>query len=265
MTVKELQKSLNKILSENLLVDGIKGRHTNNALMQFQAKYGLIVSGEISNATINKIREILGNTVEEPTVVAPVKKLNVDLYSEDLGQTIINVAKQYVGLVEVKPNTKWDDLKTPEHDERAKKLVEWLKKAGHKDGWAYCQSLCEAIYRESLELHRNPQPATNQILTAITPSVMNTYEAFKKLGKITKTPEKGAIGFMRNGSSWTGHAFIVEMAKWGSVYTIEGNTSASGATVEADRNGDLIITKKRPLKFGKTSGLHLIGFVNPYK
>ena len=257
MSVKELQKYLNQIINTNLINDGIKGRNTNHALMTFQAKYGLTVTAELDSSTINKINEIL--KLNKPTI----KKEN-SLLQQTLNKTIIKIAYQYIGLVEIKSNTKWDDLKTIGHDERAKKLVKWLKESGHQDGWAYCQSFCEAVYREAYELHGSPEPATSQIKKNITPSVMNTYTAFEKLGKITKKPNEGAIGFMRKGKSWSGHAFLVEKTDSKYIYTIEGNTSSHGATVEADRNGDLIISKKRPLNFVKTNGLYLIGFVNPY-
>lgn len=56
LCVKDLQNLLNKY-SYNLVVDGIAGNATINAIKDFQAKNGLAVDGIAGNATMTKLRE----------------------------------------------------------------------------------------------------------------------------------------------------------------------------------------------------------------
>ena len=255
MTNFMVQQALNKLMGAKLTIDGDIGPKTKAVLKQFQAKFSLSDKDVLS--TLQKMYSVTTVPEQRPVAVTVVAQPTTSL-----GTEIVRCAKQYVGLVEIKPNTVWDDLKTPGKDARATKLVEWLKKSGHQDGWSYCMSFCEASVREAIE-NLNVVDKYKYLVTTINPSVMSSFNGLNSLNKISKVPVVGSIGFMQKGSSGMGHAFIVERVVGNTLYTVEGNTSASGATVEADRNGDLIITKSRPLSFAKSNGLWIRGFWNP--
>ncbi|MBR3870241.1 MAG: peptidoglycan-binding protein [Clostridia bacterium] len=57
--VKELQTALNRIMNAGLTVDGIFGNGTQQAVKNFQSKYGLSVDGIAGPNTLNKINDIL--------------------------------------------------------------------------------------------------------------------------------------------------------------------------------------------------------------
>lgn len=249
MKTIELQKFLNDSMGFSLELDGVFGPQTKEALVFFQTINRLPKTSFLDSNTISKIKELQSK-----------KKTNS---TNSLGYEIVRCAKQYVGLKEVIPNKKWDDPTTPGPDARAKKFEEWIKKAGHQDGWPYCMSACKAIVKEALE-NLGLTPQYLWLLQAINPSVMQSFNNLNKIGKISKSPIPGSIGFMQKHLSQNGHAFIVERLQGNVLLTLEGNTSiGSTLEIEADRNGDWFTFKTRPLSFSPSRGLWIRGFWNP--
>lgn len=59
--LKWLQRSLNTLIGSRLVVDGIPGRKTTQAIKRFQARHGLTADGIAGARTKRKIRILLGN------------------------------------------------------------------------------------------------------------------------------------------------------------------------------------------------------------
>lgn len=262
MTKKEvifLQESLNKILKINLTSDGNYGNLTRSAVRSFQEMVGLKNDGIAGPLTIEKI-----NNYNIEIKIAPDIAPRKD-YS--LNQVIIDVADQYIGLSEVKSNAIWDKASTKEKDtEINNKLIKKMTEARWQEGWAYCAAYVEAVWREAYLLYgiSKDSKVFSEISSLLTPSVMLSFNNFNAIGKISKIPEKGAIFFMQSGSSGNGHAGIVESFDGKFIYTREANTSANAGTIEADRNGDGIYSKKRTYSLIKSNRLWIRGFLNPY-
>ena len=70
--VKELQTKLNK-LGYNLVVDGSFGPATDNAVKDFQKKYGLAVDGIVGPNTTKKLDEVITSNLK-PVATATLKK-----------------------------------------------------------------------------------------------------------------------------------------------------------------------------------------------
>ncbi len=179
---------------------------------------------------------------------------------EVIRQGILNTARHFLNLTETAPNARWDDVITSGQDPRGDELLQALLATSWQKGWAYCAAFAEVCWRAGYK-KRSELPLVGQSITA---SVMGTFENFQELKRITKTPQPGALMLMQHGSSWQGHAGIVERIDGNTVYTIEGNTSAGGGSVEQQRNGDGVYRKTHRLDFTPTSGLWLRGFVNPF-
>ncbi len=165
------------------------------------------------------------------------------------GKLIIDIAREFIGLYEIKQNSVWDNK------EKSDKLLQLMKPTGFKPGYAYCMCFCLGMWRAA------KQPVYN-----MTPGVVDSFNKVKD--KTTKIPTPGSIFFMQLGRTAKGHSGIVvsydEVSK--RLITIEGNTSPANKTVSAsaDREGDGIFQKSRILNFNPSStGLFFLGFLNP--
>ena len=182
---------------------------------------------------------------------------------EALGSEIIRVASHFVNLYETKSNAEWRFILDPSKGKtESEELLRVMKACGWQTGWSYCCSFVEAIWRTSYVNLHAPQSVVDGIAGKLTPSVMTSYNNYKTI--VTKEPIPGSIFFMRKGKSAFGHAGIVVGSNGTEIATIEGNTSAGKAiSDEADRNGDGIFKKQRPLSFKESTGLYLLGFLAP--
>ncbi len=173
-------------------------------------------------------------------------------------EKIIKIAKKYINLTECKPNAEWTSNTIKECKTLSSELVTGMKKTGWASGLPYCAAFVEYVVCEALKDDAEKLAKVKKLLT---PSVMQSYNGVKNL--VTKTPTPGAIFFMQNGNSATGHAgFVGESVKADSFSTVEANTSPSPLTPEQDRNGDGIYSKVRKLNFVHSDGLHLLGFLD---
>ena len=170
---------------------------------------------------------------------------------------ILATARRFVGLTETAPNARWDDLLTPGSDPRGPELRAALIETGWQPGWAYCSAFVEVCWRAGYR----GKPDLPLITRAIEPSVMSTFENFRRLGRIETTPKPGAIFLMQSGNTWKGHAGIVVKLENRILHTIEGNTSSN----QENREGDGVYAKSKRYDLSrKGRGLWMRGFVNPF-
>lgn len=181
------------------------------------------------------------------------------VYSKDIGAKVVLEAAKFLGLTEIRSNAEWDDLSTSMKDTIAEEFKGELLRTGWQTGWPYCAAFCEVVWRRAYA----GRPELPDIKEMLTPGCMLTYERAVNLGFVSKTPVVGAIGIMKRGTGPQGHAFIVAGISGTKLTTIEANTSPVPGTVSADREGDGVYKKTRLLEFKPTTGLHLIGFIQP--
>jgi hypothetical protein len=178
----------------------------------------------------------------------------------NIGAKIVDVADDFEGLVEVKSNQEWRD------SARGAKFKAMLKRVGHSDGWPYCMSFCEGVWRVAYEEAGKEFGVIGKMLN---PSVVSSYNNLKEAGISLRpaVPMEGAIFFMQNGSSGNGHAGIVTGFDGKFLSTIEANTSPNPKDAAQDRDGGAgtggVWRKRRAYDFTKRSGLWLKGILNP--
>jgi len=183
-----------------------------------------------------------------------------------VGEKIVSVAERFESLVEIRSNAVFDDPKTPGPDRRAAEFVEMIKRAGHRDGWAYCMSMCEGVWHVSYEELGASRDTLSKIAMLLNPHVMSSFSACMAAGLISKIPALGAVGFMQKGSSSSGHAFIVTDPGQDWIRTIEGNTSPTDPNERDAGIGTGGVWRKRRLMSlaRKKSGLWIRGFMHPF-
>ncbi|GGH02766.1 CHAP domain-containing protein [Pedobacter zeae] len=163
---------------------------------------------------------------------------------------IIEVARQYLGIIENPGNTGWKN--TAFQNMMVK--VGWYLKA------AWCAFFTKAVY---LEAYADNPAVTKAIKNCFTGGALDTYRRVKADGtfKTGSEPKKGAIAVYQHGNGSTGHVGIVEneLIAPNTQQNIEGNTNASGS-----REGDRVAEKLRTIKRDKKAdGLNLVGFIYP--
>lgn len=171
------------------------------------------------------------------------------------GIAVLEVASQFLDLREIENNTRWDIVATSDT------LVPLLEATGWKLGWPYCMAFVEAVWGEAAK--RVAPDAEPLLRQKFSPHVLTSYRNVKRAVH-TRHPEPGAVFFMQKGQSANGHAGIVIMASRTRMVTIEANTSPGVVTGAADREGDGIYLKLRPIDFTPhATKLHLLGFLDP--
>lgn len=134
-------------------------------------------------------------------------------------------------------------------------LGELLKKAGQKDGEAWCAYFTEACFCEAMP---EKEVKLRQLFSA---SAVQTFKNFKAAGyTILQQPVKDALVIWQHykdgKEDWTGHAGVVcEVINKTEFRSVEGNTNDNGS-----REGIMVAKKfRRTLKVH--TGLNVIGFV----
>lgn len=162
--------------------------------------------------------------------------------------TVIEVANKYVGMKE-KPGNVFDEKTI---------LGQELRKAGQKDGEAWCAYFAEAVFCEAM-------PEKNEELRKLfSASAVQTYENFVKAGyDVHAVPLAGDLviwqKYAKGVKTWQGHAGIVVEVDNRFFYTIEGNTNSEGS-----REGDSVQRKTRANTW-KSDGLNIKGFITIQK
>jgi hypothetical protein len=163
--------------------------------------------------------------------------------------TTIDVARKYIGQKELPGNRFIDDPKV------AGDLGERIKKAGQKDGEAWCAYFVEAVLREAYPTR------SAEIDKYISASAVKTFENLKNAKyKVSKLPTVGDIvvwqKYKDGEKTWQGHIGIVSKVINGNVFmAIEGNTSDGKS-----REGTTVMEHRRTLSV-LTTGLNVMGFI----
>jgi len=238
--VRRLQESLNRS-GENLDVDGIFGPATKGAVERYQHSKGLSIDGKVSD-------QLFALLSAKP--VLPARELTV-------GDRIIENAYRFAGLHEVLSNKKWEPA-GPAADE----LASAMEASGWSPGEPYCAAFVEMVWKP---IYSSNLDKYTLFTKNMTPHVMTSYNNFNKLGLISQNPAKGAVFFMQNGNSDSGHAGLVRGINGDTLLTIEANTSPVPTGTEKDREGDGVYAKTRYLpSFQKRkTGLWIRGYLNP--
>ena len=180
----------------------------------------------------------------------------------DIGARIVAVAARFVGLTEIAPNAKWDDLSTPGPDQRAADLAKLLALGGWEPGAAYCASFVRGVWMTACQELGAPAVVLATIRRQLSPSVMQTFT--RNQGAVERVPVVGSMMLLQFGKSDRGHAGIVVQANAESYWTIDANTSGVVTTAAKEREGEGVYRKPpRKLDFTRRPGLWLRGFLPP--
>ena len=163
--------------------------------------------------------------------------------------TPIEVAKKFLNQAELTGNKFKDDPNV------VGDLGELLKKAGHKDGEAWCCYLMEVVFCEALP---DKEAKLRKLFSA---SCTQTLKNFKAAGYfISDKPIVGALAIWVNVKDgveqWTGHAGICTAVVSATQFkSIEGNTNSDGG-----REGKFVLPKSRTVARVK-NGLQVKAFI----
>jgi hypothetical protein len=157
----------------------------------------------------------------------------------------IEVAKKYLAQKEMPGNVFVES--TP--------LGRLIKKAGQKDGEAWCAYFVEGVFVEAY-----PERA-EQFSRLFSASAVKTFDNFKNAKFTTgRKPKVGDIviwqRYKDGKATWQGHAGLVsQIINENTFKSIEGNTNSAGS-----REGDSVQEKTRTMSVLST-GLNVLGFI----
>ncbi|MHA2085459.1 MAG: CHAP domain-containing protein [Candidatus Thorarchaeota archaeon] len=169
---------------------------------------------------------------------------------KELQKQIIDTAKSYVGIKEIRGNLGWT----------SQAFEDKMLETGWKTGQAWCAYFTELVWSEvydSVGLAKN-------LDRYFSGSARRTLLKFSEAeGWETGTvPVPGAVAIWKlvkgGKDKWQGHAGIVTKVLDSHMETVEGNTNSGGS-----REGDVVAEKTRKYKFTVQNGLALEGFLYP--
>lgn len=214
VSVKAIKVRLNDLLGTKLDVqNGNFGASTEEVVKQFQKSNQLIQDGEIGDLTWERLFTIAKE--EKPT-------------SKVLSQRAMEIMKTQLFVRE----------KTGNND--GVEVESYLKSVGLGKGYAWCMSFVFwGFEKASKDLKvKNPVPKTA--------GVLDCYAKAKKLGYVVTKPLPGDQFIMDFGGG-KGHTGVVTEVVGIKVKTIEGNTSADPSYAAADRDGNGVFERLRPI------------------
>lgn len=155
---------------------------------------------------------------------------------------------------------------TQEHGHNRGGIIELFQRAtdGKAHGEAWCMSFVQYCLKEADNLFNfltdYMWPSTHEIFRS--EHCLSCWNTTPKHCRSSE-PKKGyVVIWKRKNSSWKGHTGIVVSYDDDYIWTIEGNTSDSGAINEIVRDGDGVYLKKRSRHdFGS---FDLVGYLNPW-
>lgn len=135
-------------------------------------------------------------------------------------EKILQIANAEVGYLEKASNNNLDDKTANVGDKNYTKYARDMDSLnvynGPKQGYAWCNVFIDWCFVQALGVDR-----AREILIGFSAGCTQDYNWFKAKGQIVMDPQKGDLVFFGN----TSHIGIIEEAKEGRIYTIEGNTS----------------------------------------
>lgn len=166
--------------------------------------------------------------------------------------SIIEIAKSYIGQKELANNSGWED----------KRFQELMEDCGWQHGQAWCAYFCELVWKQAYKDNPDLLFKLDKLFAA---GAIKTYENFKSSRDFIadKHCVPGSIAiwqhYVEGKASWQGHAGIVISEICSHEFdTIEGNTNSGGG-----REGIEVAQKIRLLDFNSRNGLVLRGFIHP--
>lgn len=220
--VKELQKLLNK-KGFNLIVDGVFGINTKNAVSAFQSrnldKHGrpLVVDGQVGELTWWSLKNKTEITVIP--VMDYSKMPDKSLGGSETGRQALQVAinEMQAGACEIGGNN------------MGKFVAKYLEPAGLVPPQYWCASLVSWCFLQASGGNKSKMPFKYSA------GARNILSQFKNKGwdftlndGSGKMPEPGDIIVWWRGKidGWSGHIGLVHHSADGFIYTIEGNRSS---------------------------------------
>ena len=167
-----------------------------------------------------------------------------------LQKQIVDTAKKYVGITEIKGNLGWTN------DAFEEKMIA----TGWGETQAWCAYFTELVFSEVYD----PLGLAKDLDKYFSGSARRTLAKFAEAeGWETGTvPVAGAVAIWKlvkgGKDKWQGHAGIVTKVLDSHMETVEGNTNSGGS-----REGDVVAEKTRKYNFKVQNGLALEGFVYP--
>lgn len=221
-SVKLIKAQLNKLIGSTLdSNNGNFGNSTELVVKQFQVKMYLLDDGKVGELTWTRLFD------PESSKIVNISKaqdgtINVSLKALEIASSQLHVREL-----------------TNRND--GVDVEKYLKSVGLPKGYAWCMAFvfwCFEQASKSLNI-KNPVPKTA--------GVMDCYAKAKSAGrKISKSPKKGDQFIMDFGKG-TGHTGLVTESKTTTVFTIEGNTSASPTSAVQDRDGGGVFERNRSI------------------
>lgn len=197
-----------------LVIDGDFGPETSRALATFQAAKGLPPSGQLDALTWAALTAALAGAM------APAER------GVDLGETLVSVARRWVGLRELLGN------RGP--------LVRVLCNGQEGPAWAWCAGFVRQVTRQACAAWSVATPAWLSLRVTELARGAQRAEAFIPERDARGTVRAGDLFLVRHAGRWT-HTGLVVAAEPGGVRTIEGNTNRGGS-----RDGDSVRASVRP-------------------
>jgi hypothetical protein len=163
-----------------------------------------------------------------------------------LTNMILREASRYIGLREVRPNTRWDNPATPGIDTAlCRELRALMRPSPWQEGWAYCAAFVEGVVVSALTKCGASEDQIRRFTKVMNAHVMSSFNGFNGLKLTLPRPTAGAIWFAQHGTTTRGHAGLVTTTSTGRMATIEANTSLDPSTPAKEREGDWITTRMR--------------------
>ena len=172
-----------------------------------------------------------------------------------LSETIVKIAKSYVGEKEIKGNM---GFKNPE-------FLAKMKSTGWELTQPWCSYFGELVWKEAFTESGLPIATIDKLFSA---SALSTYYNFasSNLFKVGITPKRGALVIWKHGvdpKRHEGHEGIITEYNFNGIFfnSVEGNTSGDNPN---EREGEIVAEKAHSLRTPPSfKGLNLIGFVYP--
>jgi hypothetical protein len=214
VAVKALKLRLNEVMNSTLdPTNGNFGESTEAVVKQYQKKAQLLDDGVVGSLTWERLFTVA-------TVVQP--------HSNILRIRAIEIADTQLFVREL----------TGKND--GKEVEAYLKDVGLAKGYPWCAAFVYWCFDEAAEALQQKNPLIK------TGGVLDHWRRTKAKKILSGKPEVGDIFIMDFGKG-KGHTGLVNEVKNGRIYTVEGNTSADPAYAAADRDGNGVFERNRPI------------------
>lgn len=176
----------------------------------------------------------------------------MDEYHVRFGTLIVNEARKYIGMEEVRGNLSFKDPI----------LLRLMSGTGWRAGEAWCAYFAYGVWANTFAQYNST--IIPFVRVHFSASAVKTYNLNKgdNFMPITMNPREGYLVVWQKYNTgiahWSGHMGIVSKVESNAFFSIEGNTNNN----PNEREGYQVCEKKHTLEFRKKDGLRLLGFVS---